>query len=79
MAVIGELNRKSLHGYVPPFDLALVYLGMRDRERALDELEKAYAAHSPWLILGLKGDRIFDPLRSEPRFIALLKKVHLDK
>jgi hypothetical protein len=51
---------------------------MGDRERALDGLEKAYAANSQWMVF-LKMDRIFDPLRSEPRFIELLKEVHLDK
>jgi adenylate cyclase len=78
MAVIEELNRKSLHGDVPPFNLAIVYLGMGDSGRAMDYLEQAYSAHSQWLCW-LKMDRIFDPLRKEPRFIALMKKVHLDK
>jgi len=66
-AMIEQLNHESLHGYVPPFNLAIVYLGMGDRERALDGLEKAYAAHSQWMTF-LKMDRIFGPLRSEPRF-----------
>ncbi len=75
---IAALNRISLHGYVPPFTLAIVYLGMGDRERALDYLERAHTSHSQWLCW-LKMDRIFDPLRSEPRFIALLKKLNFDK
>jgi TolB-like protein/class 3 adenylate cyclase/Tfp pilus assembly protein PilF len=74
-AVIEEMNRKSLHGYVPPFNLAIVYLGMGDHERALDYLEQAYSAHSQWLCW-LKMDRIFDPLRKEPRFVALTKKLN---
>jgi adenylate cyclase len=78
MAVIEELNRKSLHGYVPPFSVAIVYLGMGDSGRAMDYLEQAYSAHSQSLCW-LKMDRIFDPLRKEPRFIALMKKVHFDK
>jgi adenylate cyclase len=78
MAVIEELNRKSLHGYVPPFNLAIVYLGMGDRGRAMDYLEQVYSAHSQWLFW-LKMDPIFDPLRREPRFIALMKKLNFDK
>jgi adenylate cyclase len=78
LATVEELNKRSLHGYVPPFNLAIVYLGMGDRERALDYLERAYAAHSQWMVL-LKMDRIFDPLRKEPRFIALMKKLNFGK
>jgi adenylate cyclase len=77
-AVIEEVKRKSVRGDAPAFDLALIDLGLGNRARALDELEQAYAANSPWLLF-LKMDHVFDPLRSEPRFIALLKKVHLDK
>jgi len=78
MAMIEELNKRSLHGYVAPFNPAIIYLGLGDRERALDGLEEAYAAHSQWM-LWLKVDRIFDPLRSEPRYITLLKKLNLGK
>jgi tetratricopeptide (TPR) repeat protein len=74
-AIIEEMNRKSLHGYVPPFNLAIVYLGMGDSERAMDYLEHAYSAHNMWLAL-LKMDPMFDPLRKEPRFIALMKKLN---
>jgi hypothetical protein len=60
------------------FDLALVHLGLGDHARALNELERAHATDSQWLgWLGL--DRTFDPLRSEPRFTALLRKLGLDK
>ena len=52
----------------------MVYLGLGDKERALDGLDQAYEAGSRWLTW-LKVDQMFDPLCSEPRFIALLKKV----
>ncbi len=78
MAIIEELNKRSLHGYVPPFNPAIVYLGLGDRERALSCLEQAYAAHSQMLGF-LKMDRMFDPLPKDPRFITLLKKLNFEK
>ena len=78
LAVIEELNHKSMHGYVPPFNLAAIYVEIGDRERALDDLEKAYAATSPWLMI-FKKDRMFEALRSDPRFIALIKNLHLNQ
>jgi adenylate cyclase len=77
-AMIAELNQMSSRRFVSPYCAALIYLGLGDKERALDGLKRAYEARSQWLIL-LKVDRIFDPLRSEPRFVALLKKVRLDQ
>ena len=78
MATIEELKRTSLKGYVPPFNLAIVYLGLGDRALALDFLERAYDAESQWMIY-LRGDRVFDPLRSEPRFATLMKKMGFGK
>ena len=62
-------------GRALPFNLALVYLGLGDNVRALDNLEQARAADSqmmPWI----GRDAMFDPLRAEPRFEALMKKLN---
>ncbi len=81
MAALEELKATSLKGhagYVPPFNLAIVYLGLGDRARALDFLEQAYDNNSQWMPY-IRGDRIFDPLRSEPRFKTLMKKMGFEK
>jgi len=71
-----DLRRLSLRGSVTPFNLALVALGAGDNARAVSYLEQAYAMDSQWL--GWLGrDRVFDPLRSDPRFVALVKKLGL--
>jgi TolB-like protein len=76
MAELADLRKMSSDGSVLPFNLALVKLGLGDHAGALDGLEQAYAANSqmmPWI----GRDHMFDPLRSEPRFAALLKQVNL--
>jgi serine/threonine-protein kinase len=77
MATADELKRISPRG-VAPFNLALFYLGLGDHPRALSYLEQAYAASSE-LLVWLKIDRIYDPLRAEPRFIALMQRLNLSK
>jgi TolB-like protein/class 3 adenylate cyclase/lipoprotein NlpI len=75
LATIEEIKKKGVGNIVPPFNLALVYLGLGDHARALDYLEQAQAADSQWMMY-LKVDRIFDPLRADPRFVALMEKCH---
>ena len=75
-AELEDLKKMSLRGSVTPFNLALVSLGLGDRARAVSYLEQAYAADSQWLGW-LKGDRTFDPLRSDPRFAALMRRLRL--
>jgi eukaryotic-like serine/threonine-protein kinase len=77
LAELEDLKKLSLHGSVTAFNLALVSLGLGDRARAVSYLEQAYASDSQWLGW-LRGDRTFDPLRVDPRFAALVKKVRLE-
>jgi tetratricopeptide (TPR) repeat protein len=77
LATIEALKKKSVHGYIPPFNLAIVYLGLGNLDRAMDLLEQASADNSQWMMY-LKLDRIFDPLRANPRFIALMKKENFE-
>ena len=74
MVEIEELKNVSLRGEVTPFNLAVVELGLGNHKRAIDYLERAYASDSQWMGW-LNKDRMFDPLRSEPRFVALMKKL----
>jgi len=75
MATLEELKKMSPGGKVAPYNLALVYLGVGDHARALDYLEQAYLANSQQMVW-LKVDWIFEPLRSDPRFAALMKRMN---
>ena len=78
MAELAELKKMSRNGSVLPFNLALVYLGLGDHARALDNLERALAADSQ-MMAWISRDAIFDPIRSEPRFAALLEKMGVNR
>ena len=72
--VIADLQEQLKKGYVAPTDFAKVYIGLGDKEQAFAWLEKGYQQHDFWLTF-LKGDPIFDSLRSDPRFQDLLRRV----
>lgn len=74
--LLGELKELSRQRYVPAFDMALVHIGLDDKDRAFEWLEKACQERDGWLVW-LKADPLFDSLRSDPRFAALLKKLGL--
>ena len=48
-----------------------------DGEQAFRWLEEAYSRHEPFL-LHVVGDPLFDPVRSDPRMTALLKRIDID-
>jgi len=58
-----------------PFFLALVYTGLAETDRALEALEKAYQ-HRSGSARYLKIEPRLDPLRSHPRFQALLRRMN---
>jgi len=76
--VIEQLRRLPAQTHVAPCWPAMVYAGLGENNAALDLLEKAYQERSGCVAF-LKVQDFWDPLRSDPRFIALLKKVGLDK
>lgn len=58
------------------YPLAYVHTGLGDHARALDMLERAYEERAGG-VYGIKGSFLFTALRSEPRFQALLRRMHL--
>ena len=62
--------------YVAPGELAVLYVALGDTESAFASLERAYSAHDLQLQY-LKVDPGFDPLRDDPRFQNLLRRVGL--
>jgi hypothetical protein len=74
---LAEFLKQSKTSYVSPYMIATVYAGLDDREKAFEYLEKAYQEKSPDIPYFLKADLRLDPLRSDPRFADLMRRVGL--
>jgi len=74
--VLDELLKLSETHYVPPYHFALIYNGLGEREKALDYLEKGFAEKDVRIVF-LKVEPKWNNLRSEPRFIDLMKRMKL--
>jgi len=72
-----ELEELAKRQYVSPTAFATIYLGLGQKEKCLDWLEKSYEQQDSacWY---LKIDQIYDSVRNEPRFQAILKKIGLE-
>ena len=77
LKLIDASREEAIRGWASgPVGIALIYLGLGDRESALTWLETAYNVREGALPY-IKVDPRCDPLRSDPRFIAILRKLHL--
>ncbi len=75
-AILAELEARGRREYVWPLYLAVVHLGLGDRDRALAQLEVGVRTKSPQIAY-LKVDPLLSELRDEPRFRRLLLEMGL--
>jgi TolB-like protein/Tfp pilus assembly protein PilF len=76
LRVLEELRAASKQRYVPAVSFAIVYVGLGEKEQAFTWLEKAYEERTNFLAY-LKVQATWDPLRSDPRFADLLRRIGL--
>jgi eukaryotic-like serine/threonine-protein kinase len=76
--IAAELEAKTrTEEYVSPVEVATVYIALGDTERALDAVERGVDDRRGWSAY-LRVHPILDPLRGEPRFDAILKRMKFD-
>ena len=73
--LLAQLMTQSRKQYVSPYYVAVVYLGLSKNDVAMTWLEKAFADRSNGLVFA-RVEPELDPLRSNPRFIALERKLN---
>ena len=74
--VLGTLFQRAKKSYVSAFDVATIYAGLGEKDKAFTWLDKAAAERSSFLVYS-KWEPRLDPLRSDPRFSELLKRIGL--
>ena len=74
--VLEELQQVAKEKYVSPFPVAATYVGLGETDKAFEMLEKAYVERS-WAMGMLKVNPIFDPIRSDRRYVELLRRLNL--
>jgi hypothetical protein len=75
--VLGRLHDLAREIYVPPSSYAWVHLGLRDVDCVFEWLDRAVDARDQFL-MPIKTYVFLDPIRDDPRFAALLRKMKLD-
>jgi serine/threonine protein kinase/tetratricopeptide (TPR) repeat protein len=75
--VLEHLKGVSAHSWVAPYNIAVIYAGLGEKEQAFAFLDQAYKDRSYYLPTYLATDARIDSLRSDPRFVELRKRVGL--
>jgi tetratricopeptide (TPR) repeat protein len=75
-ALLRELKERSGKQYFPAYQMALIHVGLGQKDEAFAMLEQAYADRYPWLI-HLNVEPRFDPIRSDPRFADFVRRIGL--
>jgi tetratricopeptide (TPR) repeat protein len=76
--IIERLKKQAKLRYVPPYIMARIYIGLGEKEHAMEWLEKSYEDREDSLIW-LNSDPGLDGLRSEPGFQDLVRRVGLSQ
>jgi tetratricopeptide (TPR) repeat protein len=78
LQLLAKLTAMSKQRFVPSWAFAIVYVGLGDRDRAFEYLNKGYDVNErPSSVAGIKVDPRMNPLRNDPRYHELLRRMGL--
>ncbi len=77
--ILDHLKEMSAHGWIASYNVAVIYAGLGEKDKAFAQLEQAYKDRSYYLATYFATDERLDTLRSDPRFDDLRKRIGLPK
>ena len=76
-AILGQLHVAAEQRYIPASCFAWIHLGLRELEEAFAWMNRAIDEHDP-MMTPIRSYPFFDPIRADPRFTVLLRKMNLE-
>jgi DNA-binding winged helix-turn-helix (wHTH) protein len=76
-SILQGLHARASEEYVPPTSMAWIYLGLKEIDLAFEWMDRA-VEDCDQLMMPIKTYGFFDPLRSDVRYVRLLRKMNLD-
>jgi TolB-like protein/Tfp pilus assembly protein PilF len=73
--ILARLNEEAKSHYLAAYGIGVMFLGMGDKNHAMDELERAYRENDGNDIYNIRVDPLLDDLRGDPRFEVLAEKI----
>jgi len=74
--VLADLKEQAKRSYISPFNIAIIYVALGEKDQAFEWLEEAYNERSLWMVF-LKVDPRLDSLRSAPGYAHMLRRMGL--
>ena len=72
--LLQDLLEEAKERYVTPYWIAMIYVGLDEKDKAFEWFEKAYEERS-WFLIFIKMDPLMDSVRSDPRYISLIQRI----
>jgi TolB-like protein len=76
-SLLKRLHTMAAKGYVPPTSFAWIYLGLGEIDTAFEWLDRS-VDECDQLMMPIKSYEFFGPIRTDPRFLTLLRKMNLE-
>jgi tetratricopeptide (TPR) repeat protein len=69
------LNHLLAAEYVPPVQIAILYVGLEQYDKALEQVELAFLARDSWF-MWIKYSGLLDPIRDDPRYLKVMEMIN---